>query len=114
LSLNNEIKFAKGVARKYYPRGRDTYLLPGPCVETSISLEAGLSGGPVFDKNRHTIGVNSTSFIGYNENISYFTPISSIINHSFEMELKGQKINTKLLNITKKNNVTKLTKYLDI
>lgn len=114
LNFKNDIKWAKGIARKYYPEGRDTYLLPGPCIQTSISLKAGLSGGPVFHKNRNLIGVNSTSFIGHNEKISYFTPISSIASLPFKVELKGQKINTTLLNLSKYNYVTKLTKYLDI
>jgi hypothetical protein len=101
LNFKNDIKWTKGIIRKYYPKGRDTYLLPGPCVQTSISLKAGLSGGPVFHENRNLIGVNSTSFIGHNERISYFTPVSSIINLPFKVELKGKKINKKLQNLSK-------------
>ena len=99
LKINNEIKWAYGIVRKYYPNGRDSYLLPGPCVETSMTLEAGLSGGPVINKNGQIIGVNSTSFTGQEKDISYFTPINPIANISFETESEGKKTKTTLLNL---------------
>jgi hypothetical protein len=99
LKINNEIKWAYGIVRKYYPNGRDSYLLPGPCVETSMTLEAGLSGGPVINKNGQIIGVNSTSFTGQEKDISYFTPINPIANISFETESEGKKTKTTLLDL---------------
>ena len=88
--LKDKIKWTFGTVRKYYPDGRDSYLLPGPCVETSITLNAGLSGGPVLNKKGEIIGVNSTSFTGQDKDISYFTPIIPILNLHFKIEVKGK------------------------
>jgi len=106
LKLGPLIKRAFGVVRKYYPEGRDAYLLPGPCVETSMTLKAGLSGGPVFNKNGYIIGVNSTSFTGLEKDISYFTPISPILTLPFAIEEEGKLINTTLLDMAKKAHFT--------
>jgi hypothetical protein len=68
----------RGLIQKYYPDGRDSVLLPGPCVQTSMYVHGGASGGPVFDLDGNVFGVNSTGF--ENEDLSFVTPIHTIEN----------------------------------
>ena len=57
-----EVKTARaGYVNIVYPQGRDRVLLPGPCMETSIDIRGGMSGGPVFNSLGRVCGVNSTS-----------------------------------------------------
>ena len=39
-------------------------MLPCPCFEVSADLGAGMSGGPVFDKNGSLCGIVSSGFEG--------------------------------------------------
>ncbi len=57
--------------------------LKGDCFVTSMNILGGASGGPVF-RNGKVVGINSTAF---NENTSFITPISQLL----EMKLKTQK-----------------------
>lgn len=91
-----EYKWEFGTVRKYYPDGRDSYLLPGPCVETQMTLRSGVSGGPIINNDGFIIGVNSTSFSGHDRDISYFSPIAPILNLPFEVENKSRIIKTTL------------------
>ncbi len=49
-----------GRVEELLPNGRDRTFLPGPCFRTSMVLHGGSSGGPVFAKPGHVVGVNST------------------------------------------------------
>lgn len=51
-----------GKVTAVYPSGRDSAILPGPCIETSITTVGGMSGGPVFDSSGRVIGLISSSF----------------------------------------------------
>ena len=69
-------KLYDGEVRKEYPNGRDKVVLPGRCYETSLAIEGGASGGPVFDESGTVFAVNSTGFDG--TDIGYVSHIQSI------------------------------------
>lgn len=70
--------FFDGITQEHYPNGRDSVLMPGPCVQTSMHVHGGASGGPVFDPFGKVCGVNSTGF--ENDDLSFITPIHTIEN----------------------------------
>jgi hypothetical protein len=87
---NNEIKHGEtqeiylypdyfdGSIQEIYPNGRDLVMLPGACVQTSMYIHGGASGGPVFDSLGKVFGVNSTGYD--NDDLSFITPIHTIEN----------------------------------
>jgi hypothetical protein len=44
-----------------YRAGRDTVLLPNPCLEVDIDVLGGMSGGPAFDESGKLVGIASSS-----------------------------------------------------
>jgi hypothetical protein len=53
-----------GEVSELYPNGRDSCMLPQPCIEVSCETPGGMSGGPAFDKNGRLLGVLSSSVEG--------------------------------------------------
>ena len=47
-----------------YPTGRDSVMLPFPCVEVAVDTFKGMSGGPVFNSMGHLVGVITSGFEG--------------------------------------------------
>lgn len=70
--------YFNGVIHEFFPNGRDSVMMPGACMQTSIHMHGGASGGPVFNSAGKVIGVNSTGFDG--TDLSFITPISEIKN----------------------------------
>jgi hypothetical protein len=70
--------FFEGTIEDHYLQGRDSVLMPGPCLQTSMYIHGGASGGPVFDNAGKVCGINSTGF--ENSDISFVTPISTMEN----------------------------------
>ena len=68
--------FYNGSIQEIHLKGRDSVILPGPCVQTSMCVHGGASGGPVFDSSGKVFGVNSTGF--EDDDLSYITPIHTI------------------------------------
>ncbi len=62
LSLSPE--FYEGRIVEYFPDGRDTVMLPGPCYRTDMVIHDGASGGPVAGPTGRIFGINSTGFDG--------------------------------------------------
>jgi hypothetical protein len=52
---------SRGAISARYPFGRDSVMMPWPCVEVSCSSFGGMSGGPVYDKHGRLVGVLSSS-----------------------------------------------------
>lgn len=69
---------------RYYPYGRDRRTIPWPCYETSLRVEAGASGGPVFNVERGAAFAINTSSVEGNEDVSFVTPIDVILDAEFE------------------------------
>jgi len=74
--------FYEGEVLDYYPNGRDSVILPGPCYRTTILLHGGASGGPVFDIEGRVFAVNSTGF--QNERTSFVSAIQDILSLSVD------------------------------
>lgn len=51
-----------GKVTKIYPDGRDSVMMPWPCIEVDCPTLGGTSGGPAFGEDGRLIGVLSTSF----------------------------------------------------
>lgn len=87
--------WTSGVVKEYCPKGG--FLLRSRCYQTSMHIEYGASGGPVF-KNGQVVGINSTGWHleEGQEAISYITPIDYIFDLQFELE-NGQLVTVKEL-----------------
>ena len=51
-----------GIVREMHPKGRDRSMLPFPCFRTDARMDAGMSGGPVFNASGRICGVVTSSF----------------------------------------------------
>ncbi len=69
-----------GVITQHYPEGRDRSGLPYECYETSMKMDSGASGGPVFDSIGNVIGINSRGLESDGDSVSWITPIAEIMN----------------------------------
>ena len=72
--------FFAGRIEKHYPDGRDK-MLPGPCFQTSIVVDAGASGGPVLVPGGSVVAVNSSGF--KDDALSHVSCISEV----FDLEI---------------------------
>jgi hypothetical protein len=52
---------ASGIVREMHPKGRDRSMLPFPCFRTDARMDAGMSGGPVFNESGRVCGVVTSS-----------------------------------------------------
>jgi hypothetical protein len=52
---------AYGIVREMHPKGRDRSMLPFPCFRTDARMDAGMSGGPVFNDSGRICGVVTSS-----------------------------------------------------
>jgi hypothetical protein len=68
--------FYDGDITEYIPAGRDRVLLPAPCYRTSMIIDGGASGGPVFSRSGGVFGLNSTGIAG--TDISFVSRINEI------------------------------------
>ncbi|MBC7936371.1 MAG: trypsin-like peptidase domain-containing protein [Rhizobacter sp.] len=70
-------KWAKGKIEEYFPDG--AFTVKNRCYQTSMPIEAGASGGPVFINN-YAVGINSSGFDLFDgdEPLSFITPINLI------------------------------------
>lgn len=66
-------EFFKSEVQEHFLQGRDRVMLPGPCLQTSIFVHGGASGGPVFNSRGLVIGVDSTGY--EDEGLSFITPL---------------------------------------
>lgn len=60
-----------------FKEGRDSVMLPFPCVQTDIPVYACNSGGPVFDDKGRVFAVNCTSYEG--QRVSFHVLISGVL-----------------------------------
>lgn len=83
--------FFEGKLVKEFPNGRDKGMLPNPCWQTNMHIHGGASGGPVFNKQGHVIGINSTS-LTIDTSCSFISTISHIRDLSIRnISLNGSK-----------------------
>ncbi len=57
-----------------YPNGRDSAMLPWPCLEVDCNTVGGMSGGPVFDSEGYLIGILCSSIEGGPSYVSLLWP----------------------------------------
>jgi len=86
--------WSDGKITEFYPNG--VGLLKSMCLQTSMKIDDGASGGPVF-KDDYVIGVNST---GYQLEegeipISFITPVHHLL--TYQLELESQVIDVRKL-----------------
>ncbi len=87
--------WTSGLVKEYCPDGSP--LVRNRCYQTSMHIESGASGGPVF-KNNLVVGINSTGWHleEGQEPLSYITPIDYIYDLQFKLE-NGQILTVKQL-----------------
>ena len=75
----------KGNIIEFYREG--TPMLRNMCFQTSMHIQDGASGGPVF-KGNYVVGVNSTGYelLDDEEPISFITPIHYLLNYQVEID----------------------------
>jgi len=78
-------KWSEGLVEELHPNGLS--LLQNSCYQTTMHIESGSSGGPVFNDG-YVVGVNSSSFelTGEEKPISFITPISYILDLQLSIE----------------------------
>ncbi len=96
-------EFFKGKVQEHFLQGRDKVMLPGPCLQTSIFIHGGASGGPVFNAEGLVVGVNSTGY--EDEGLSFITPLYLI---------KDLKVEGMLTSIDAKESFTTVVELLNI
>jgi hypothetical protein len=75
LELNS--RWTAGHVTEHFMEGRDSVMLPSPCIQSDIPVYAGMSGGPVFDQRGRVFAVNCTSFAG--TDVAYHVPVGGIL-----------------------------------
>lgn len=73
--------FYMGAITESYPTGRDRFILPAPCFQTSMTIHGGASGGPVFGPDGKVFGINSTGVKGESgiEAISFVSRVVDLL-----------------------------------
>jgi hypothetical protein len=66
-----------GHVEEYYPDGRDSAMLPGPCYRTSMATAGGASGAPVAFGRGHIFGLISSGIP--DQPINYVSSINPIL-----------------------------------
>ena len=70
-----------GNVEEHHPTGRESVLLPGNCYRTSIDIQGGCSGGPVFYGEGEVFGINSSSYDSEERPpMGYVSSITEILN----------------------------------
>lgn len=60
--VNGEVRVGIGEITAVYVTGRDSVMLPHPCVEVKCLTVGGMSGGPAFDESGMLLGILTSSF----------------------------------------------------
>lgn len=60
-NIGLETRVAVGEVTAVYMNGRDSVMLPHPCIEVKTLTLGGMSGGPAFDEDGKVVGILSTS-----------------------------------------------------
>lgn len=82
-------RYFGGRVIRYFSRGRDRVMMPGPCFETSMAIHPGASGGPVCKPNGRVFGINSSSFA--DDPVSFVACIDSILDLGIDgIRLEGE------------------------
>ena len=63
---NMNILMSSGTVSERYLHGRDTIMMPGPCLEILTATVGCMSGGPVFGEDGKLVGIISTSIESQN------------------------------------------------
>lgn len=82
-----------GEIEEHHPTGRDSVLLPGNCYQTSIDIQGGCSGGPVFFGDGKVFGINSSAQDTEPPPISYVSSITDILDLTVNDVYLGSKTN---------------------
>lgn len=76
--LNFVPRLIEGVLEEHFPNGRDRIFLPSHCFRTSMEIDGGASGGPVFYGNGSAFAINSTGFDGVP--VSHVSSITDLLD----------------------------------
>lgn len=94
LPIQFAIGFSIGEVEAIFEEKRDSVMLPFPCIETSIRIYGGNSGGPLINSSGRVCGIHCSSYDGHK--ISYHVPSHGLLSlrvttKSLGMEDKSRK-----------------------
>ena len=82
-AIGAETRIAVGEVTATYPNGRDSVMLPCPCIEVNTLTLGGMSGGPAFDEGGKVVGILTTS-IDHPEGPSYVSMLWPVLTYEIE------------------------------
>lgn len=80
------VRLSFGEVTNIFETMRDRVMLPFPCIQTSVPIYGGNSGGPLFDVRGRICAVNCTSFGG--NDISFHVPVQGVL----QLRLRAQSV----------------------
>jgi hypothetical protein len=82
-TIGAETRIAVGEVTAIYMDGRDSVMLPHPCIEVKTLTLGGMSGGPAFDESGKVLGT-LTSSIDDPEGPSYVSMLWPVLTNKIE------------------------------
>jgi hypothetical protein len=80
-------RWTTGHVTEHFMAGRDSVMLPSPCIRSDMPVYGGMSGGPVFDNRGRVCAVNCTRFEG--TDLAFHVPIGGILNLKVDGHFQG-------------------------
>jgi hypothetical protein len=87
-AVGAETRIAVGDVTAVYLDGRDSVMLPHPCIEVKALTLGGMSGGPAFDEGGKVVGI-LTSSIDDPEGPSYVSMLWPVLTNQIETVWPG-------------------------
>lgn len=85
-TFSGGLYISSGHVTQVFPYGRDSSMLPGPCVEIDCGSLGGMSGGPIFDSEGNLVAVLSTSLEdGENNSPSFGSWVASTLDRAVNL-----------------------------
>ena len=78
LTIQFAIGFSFGEVEAIFEEKRDSVMLPFPCIETSVRIYGGNSGGPLINSCGRVCGIHCSSYD--RQNISYHVPSHGLLS----------------------------------
>ncbi|MDO3515269.1 serine protease (plasmid) [Ralstonia pseudosolanacearum] len=83
-SVTFAVRLSFGSVSEIFEKMRDCVMLPFPCIQTSVPIYGGNSGGPLFDVRGRICAVHCTSFDG--SDIAFHLPVQGILQLTIRNE----------------------------
>ncbi len=82
-TIEGGVYVSVGLVSATYPNGRDSVMIPWPCIELNVGATGGMSGGPAFDSDGRLVGVVCASVGEGAGGTSYVAIVEPILETAF-------------------------------